>query len=138
MEIQKQYNQSPSRRESKISEANLVQHTPMFTGWLTCTLRVLRPHSPCRSATVNTPANRRMRIASVVSSHNTNTKQHYDKYTYTNPTPIQCLALNFIEIMKAMSGLSVNSRFSSMNLFWRRNLFRAPIFPLFFTLKIAP
>ena len=44
----------------------------------------------------------------------------------------------FIEIMKAMSGLSVNSRFSSMNLFWRRNLFRAPIFPLFFTLKIAP
>ncbi len=37
----------------------------MHTCWLTCISEVLRPHSPCRSATVNTPANRRMRIASV-------------------------------------------------------------------------
>ena len=41
----------------------------MFTCWLTCIPQVLRPHSPCRSATVNTPANRRMPIASVVRQH---------------------------------------------------------------------
>jgi len=38
----------------------------MFIGWLTCIPAVLRPHSPCRRATVNAPANRQMPIASVV------------------------------------------------------------------------
>src|ERR1035437_7290696 len=39
----------------------------MGTGWLTCNLEVLLPHSPCRSTTANAPANRQMPIASVVS-----------------------------------------------------------------------
>jgi len=50
-----------------LPEGNLVQHTPMFIGWLTCISAALLPHSPCRSTTVNAPANRQMPIASVVS-----------------------------------------------------------------------
>jgi len=38
----------------------------MGTGWLTCNLEVLLPHSPCRFTTANAPANRQMPIASVV------------------------------------------------------------------------
>jgi len=41
----------------------------MFIGWLTCNWQVLRPHSLCRSATVNTPTNRQMRLALVVSGN---------------------------------------------------------------------
>jgi len=39
----------------------------------------LRPHSPCRSATVNTPANRRMPIALVVSSRPNKKKRKNNK-----------------------------------------------------------
>jgi hypothetical protein len=38
----------------------------MSIGWLTCIPAVLLPHSLCRLATVNAPANRQMPIASVV------------------------------------------------------------------------
>jgi len=38
---------------------DLVQHTPMFIGWLTCIPAVLLPHSLCRSTTANAPANRK-------------------------------------------------------------------------------
>ena len=41
----------------------------MFIGWLTCIPAVLLPHSLCRRATVNAPANRPMPIASVVSAN---------------------------------------------------------------------
>ena len=41
----------------------------MGIGWLTCIPAVLLPHSPCRCATVNAPANRQMPIASVVRGH---------------------------------------------------------------------
>jgi hypothetical protein len=41
----------------------------MGTGWLTCNLEVLLPHSLCRSTTENAPANRQMPIASVVTKH---------------------------------------------------------------------
>ena len=41
----------------------------MPIGGLTCILPVLLPHSLCRCATVNAPANRQMPIASVVSVH---------------------------------------------------------------------
>ena len=47
----------------------LVQHPPMFIGWLTCIPAVLLPHSPCRSTTANAPANRQMPIALVVTKH---------------------------------------------------------------------
>ena len=38
----------------------------MDIGWLTCISAVLLPHSLCRGATANAPANRQMPIASVV------------------------------------------------------------------------
>jgi len=41
----------------------------MGTGWPTCIPAVLLPHSPCRSTTANAPANRRVRITSVVSTN---------------------------------------------------------------------
>jgi hypothetical protein len=47
----------------------LVQHTPMFIGWLTCIPAVLLPHSLYRFTTANAPANRQMPIASVVRWH---------------------------------------------------------------------
>jgi len=41
----------------------------MCTGWLMCIPAVLLPHSLCRCATANAPANRQMPIASVVSGN---------------------------------------------------------------------
>ena len=46
----------------------------MFIGWLTCIPAVLLPHSLCRRATVNAPANRQMPIASVVMAYSRKTK----------------------------------------------------------------
>ena len=58
-----------------LPEGNLVQHTPMAIGWLTCISQVLLPHSLCRSATANAPANRPMPIASVVRWHSKKRKK---------------------------------------------------------------
>ena len=47
----------------------------MGTGWLTCIPAVLLPHSLCRCATVNAPANRQMPIASVVMAYSKKRKK---------------------------------------------------------------
>jgi len=53
----------------------------MGTGWLTCILAVLIPHSLCRSTTANAHANRQMPIASVVS------RNYKKKQPYTTGMP---------------------------------------------------
>ena len=57
----------------------------MGTGWLTCNLEVLLPHSPCRFTTANAPANRQMPIASVVMGHFRKIKTQHEKLHYDNP-----------------------------------------------------
>ena len=70
------------QQDNILTETDCTQHTPMHTCWLTCISEVLRPHSPCRSATVNTPANRRMRIASVVRCNPKKRKKTTQKSIY--------------------------------------------------------
>jgi len=48
----------------------------MRIGWLTCIPAVLLPHSLCRSATANVPANRQMPIASVVMGNDKKKNKH--------------------------------------------------------------
>ncbi len=43
------------QHDSILTETDCTQHTPMHTCWLTCIPQVLRPHSPCRRATVKLP-----------------------------------------------------------------------------------
>ena len=56
----------------------------MFISWLTCIPAVLLPHSPCRRATANAPANRQMPIASVVRCNLTQSQTIIDMITITN------------------------------------------------------
>ena len=67
----------------------------MGTGWLTCYLEVLLPHSLCRSTTANAPANRQMPIASVVMGY-IRKKERYMKNRIYRLLLVVCLTLIFL------------------------------------------
>ena len=69
----------------------------MFIGWLTCTQRVLRPHSLCRFTTANAPANRQMPIASVVSGK---CKKKYEKQHFIDNLHFRYILISFYQQRK--------------------------------------